>query len=119
MAQSEKSGKTKRPSTRQVVNPADRNEAQEVTRHISTTTTAMLWGRAGGRCEFAGCNQTLWRSPVTQEAVNISQRAHIYSFSSDGPRGNLGIKPDELNAIENLMLVYPGCHLTWAPPTAR
>lgn len=89
----------------------DAAEPREVTRYITPTTTAMLWGRAGGRCEFAGCNLPLWRSPVTNEPVNVAQRAHIYSFSSDGPRGNAGVAAEDLNSVENLLLVCPICHL--------
>jgi hypothetical protein len=70
----------------------------------------MLWGKAAGRCEFAGCNKPLWKSSVTQEGVNIAQKAHIYSFSGAGPRGNRGITPDYLNSIANLMLVCHECH---------
>src|SRR5690242_4918751 len=86
-------------------------EAHEVTRHIEHATVATLWGRAAGRCEFAGCNKALWRSALTQEIVNIGQKAHIYSFSSRGPRGNDGIPGNELNRHDNLMLVCPECHL--------
>lgn len=103
--------KTSRKATKKTSVAVGPDEAEEVTRYISPTVTAMLWGRAGGRCEFAGCNDPLWRSPVTQEAVNIAQRAHIYSFSSDGPRGNAGVAADALNAIDNLLLVCPTCHL--------
>ena len=53
---------------------------KDVTRHISLPVQRMLWGKAAGRCEFAGCNQPLWKSPVTQEQVNIAENAHIYSF---------------------------------------
>jgi hypothetical protein len=70
----------------------------------------MLWGRAAGRCEFAGCNQPLWKSPVTQEGVNIAQRAHIYSFSAGGPRGHARILKGDLNEIGNLLLVCYACH---------
>jgi hypothetical protein len=69
----------------------------------------MLWGRAAGRCEFDGCNRILSRSSVTQEQVNIAQKAHIYSFSESGPRGHEGID-DQLNSVENLMLVCHECH---------
>lgn len=86
------------------------NRPQEVTRHIKDTTTALLWGRAAGRCQFAGCNDPLWKSPVTQEKVNRAQRAHIYSFSAGGPRGNGAISARRLNAVENLMLVCHSCH---------
>ena len=84
--------------------------AQEVTRHIPVTIQTELWGRAAGRCEFAGCNKPLWKSSVTSERVNIAQKAHIYSFSEGGPRGNDGIPPEDLNSIDNLILVCHECH---------
>lgn len=83
---------------------------RDVTRTIKKPIMAMLWGRAAGRCEFAGCNQALWKSSVTQEAVNIAQMAHIYSFSSEGPRGNAGVTDDDLNGLDNLILVCHACH---------
>jgi hypothetical protein len=87
---------------------------KEVTtsRHITNTSRFLLWGRAGGRCQFNGCNSPLWKNPVTQEAVNIAQAAHIYAFSSDGPRGNEGIPKDELNSFANLLLTCHKCHET-------
>jgi len=72
----------------------------------------MLWGKAAGRCEFAGCSKPLWKSSVTQEQVNIGQKAHIYSFSNVGPRGNDGMSDDEINSLDNLMLVCHECHQT-------
>lgn len=87
---------------------------EEVTksRHISDTTRFLLWGRAGGRCEFKGCNKPVWKNPLTQESVNIAQAAHIYAFSAKGPRGNEGIDPSDLNAFSNLMLTCHACHKT-------
>jgi hypothetical protein len=70
----------------------------------------MLWGRAAARCEFAGCNKPLWKSSITQEQVNIAQKAHIYSFSCGGPRGNKTIAKNRLNDLQNLMLVCHECH---------
>lgn len=81
-----------------------------LTRHISISTQCMLWGKSAGRCEFAGCNRPLWKSSITQESVNVAQKAHIYSFSALGSRGNQGIAKDELNDINNLMLVCHECH---------
>ena len=81
-------------------------------RDISRPIESMLWGRAAGRCEFQGCNQELYKSRVTQEPVNIAQKAHIYAFSSAGPRGNSQAARVSLNAIENLMLVCAACHTT-------
>lgn len=79
-------------------------------RSIAPTVSAMLWGRAAGRCEFDGCNKPLWKSSVTQETVNVAQRAHIYAFSEDGPRGRDGLDAETVNSIENLMLVCHECH---------
>ncbi|MBL9032634.1 MAG: SAVED domain-containing protein [Phycisphaerae bacterium] len=83
---------------------------REVTRHIKDSVSNRLWGLAAGRCQFDGCNRPLWRSPVTQEDVNIAERAHIWSFSDDGPRGNIGVVDDDLNDAPNLMLVCHDCH---------
>lgn len=95
-------------------NESDYAVLEEVTtsRHIVDTTRFLLWGRAGGRCQFNGCNSPLWKNPVTQEPVNISQAAHIYAFSSEGPRGNKGIPKDELNNFSNLLLTCHKCHKT-------
>ena len=81
-------------------------------RYISPKLQCLLWGRAAGRCEFAGCNIELWKSPTTGEAVNIAEKAHIWAFSEDGPRGNKGIEAELINDISNLMLVCNPCHET-------
>lgn len=82
------------------------------TRTIKREVELELWARSAGRCEFNGCNRIIFRSPVTQEKVNISEKAHIYSFSEDGPRGWGPLKrnPKALNQISNLMLVCHDCH---------
>jgi len=86
---------------------------KEVTRHISREIERELWARAAGRCEFAGCNRLLYVSPVTQERVNTAEKAHIYSFSKDGPRGWGLLNGDSaLNSLSNLMLVCHDCHRT-------
>jgi hypothetical protein len=84
--------------------------AEEVTRSIPVSGQCLLWGRAAGRCEFGGCNQPLWKSRVTQEPVNIAEKAHIYSFGKSGPRGNSGVAAAELHDLSNLMLVCHACH---------
>jgi len=87
---------------------------KEVTRYIKKEIERELWARAAGRCQFNGCNRILYKSPVTQERVNISEKAHIYSFSEDGPRGWGPFKknPKSLNDIGNLMLMCHDCHKT-------
>src|SRR2546427_7503854 len=84
--------------------------AHDVTRYVAPHIERMLWGKAAGRCEFAGCNKPLWKSCVTQEQVNLAQKAHIYSVSNDGPRGNREISKHQLNKLGNLMLVCHTCH---------
>lgn len=84
----------------------------EVTRHVKPEVQRELWGRAGARCEFSDCNRLLYKSPVTQEKVNLAEMAHIYSFSKKGPRGRgvFAAKPKCLNDVTNLMLVCHDCH---------
>jgi hypothetical protein len=86
--------------------------SKEVTRHIKSEVERELWGRAGARCQFSDCNRLLYKSPVTQESVNLAEMAHIYSFSKDGPRGWGPFKtnPVGLNDVSNLMLVCHDCH---------
>lgn len=86
---------------------------REVTRYIEQAVQNELWGRAAGRCEFPQCNLPLYRSPVTLERVNVAQKAHIYSFSEDGPRGRGPYgRNGVINEIENLMLLCHSCHKT-------
>lgn len=84
----------------------------KLVRKIAAPVQAELWGRAAGRCEFNGCNLSLWKSPTTQEPVNIAEKAHIYAFSPDGPRGHKDIPKSKLNSADNLMLVCHACHKT-------
>jgi hypothetical protein len=83
----------------------------DVTRYVSPPVTAILWGRAAGRCEFAGCNRPVSWSLVTQRELNVAQRAHIRSFSRRGPRGRQGLSKGLLNSAANLMLVCHQCHV--------
>jgi hypothetical protein len=87
---------------------------KDVTRYIPNEIERLLWARAAGRCEFNGCNRILFESPITKESVNISEKAHIYSFSQDGPRGwgPFITNKKKLNDISNLMLVCHDCHVT-------
>ena len=84
----------------------------EVTRYIKQPVERELWARTAGRCQFSGCNELLYKSTVTQETVNLSQKAHIYAFSEKGPRGWGPFKTGltSLNDISNLMLMCHGCH---------
>jgi hypothetical protein len=70
----------------------------------------MLWGRAAGRCEFAGCNQSVSWHRETKETVNIAEAAHIIGFSEDGPRGEEELSELLARDISNLMLLCRNCH---------
>ncbi|MDD4202435.1 MAG: SAVED domain-containing protein [Candidatus Omnitrophica bacterium] len=86
--------------------------AKEVTRRLNQKVVVELWARAAGRCQFYNCNRPLYKSPVTQEQGNISEIAHIWSFSEKGPRG-WGIFASarkQLNELPNLMLLCHDCH---------
>ncbi|WP_373001278.1 SAVED domain-containing protein [Sulfurimonas sp.] len=86
-----------------------------LSRHINPTAEKELWAKSAGRCQFNGCNRILYKSPVTQEPINISEKAHIYSFSEDGPRGwseELEADQTQINDIDNLMLLCHDCHKT-------
>lgn len=86
--------------------------AEDITRYIANDVERELWAKAAGRCQFNGCNRSLYKSPVTQEQVNIAEKAHIYSFSKEGPRGwgPFVANKKKLNNIDNLMLMCHDCH---------
>lgn len=100
-----KAAKKVRPGRRRGI-----NGVTELSRHVDRAEERLLWTWAAGRCQFAGCNKPLWKSSVTQERVNIAQKAHIYAFSADGPRGHKGVTKAKLNKADNLLLVCHGCH---------
>ena len=68
-------------------------------------TLLMLCARAGGRCEFEGCNRVLFRDKITLKEFNNTHVAHIVASSPDGPRGDPKRSHKLSNKIENLMLV--------------
>ena len=81
-----------------------------VSRGIRDLTRLLLFVRAGGRCEFDGCNDYLLEHPLTLTPGNFAQMAHIVAFKEDGPRGNAVLRPAYINDVANLMLLCPQCH---------
>ncbi len=79
-------------------------------RYIPEPIRCMLWGRAAGRCEFAGCNQPVSWHRETKETVNIAEAAHIIGFSEEGPRGEEELSEELARDISNLMLICRNCH---------
>jgi len=79
-------------------------------RSISALTRLNLFVRAGGRCQFDGCNKWLLEHPLTLTEGNFAQMAHIVAFSRKGPRGFVNLRPLNVNDVTNLMLLCPLCH---------
>ncbi len=80
-----------------------------LSRAIKPKAANILYVRAGGRCEFHGCNKYLFRHHLTHEENNFSEKAHICAFSEGGPRFSAD-HPADINELENLMLLCPDCH---------
>ena len=74
---------------------------------IPENTKIHLWLRAGGRCEFNGCNKILYEDNVTSDPINESNIAHIISWKESGPRGDKDLSPKLATDINNLMLLCP------------
>jgi hypothetical protein len=70
----------------------------------------MLCVRAGGRCEFDGCNSYLLEHHLTLADGVFGEMAHIVAFRPEGPRGKTQSRPQNINDISNLMLLCPACH---------
>ena len=75
--------------------------------HIPKPVQSLLWLRAGGRCEFRGCNKILYEDDVTKDPINGSNIAHIISWTEAGPRGDKELSPKLSIDIRNLMLMCP------------
>lgn len=69
-----------------------------------------LWGKAGGRCEYEGCNERLWLDELTKAEFNTAYIAHIVADSPDGPRGDSDFSEKLKENISNLMLMCDKHH---------
>lgn len=78
---------------------------------ITAKTRKMLWGRAGARCSFSGCQIELIKlsKTGTEDAV-LGEEAHIIAKSKDGPRGEIPIESQRKDLYENLILLCPTHH---------
>jgi hypothetical protein len=63
-----------------------------------------LWVLSGGRCEFPGCNEYVWRDGLTLAEDNFSHMAHIVGASEEGPRGDDVLSAEMILDFDNLML---------------
>lgn len=88
----------------------DETTVKDVTRSIKADNKLLLYVRAGGRCEFDGCNEYVLSHQLTHKTINLGQMAHIVAFSEKGPRGKTDDRPADINNVDNLMLLCHRCH---------
>lgn len=77
---------------------------------IPPKTIVKLWMRAGGRCEFRGCNLPLWRDSLTNRDINHGHVAHIIADSPNGVRGDQHLSPELAEDFDNLILLCQKHH---------
>jgi hypothetical protein len=71
----------------------------------------VVWGRAAGRCQYAGCNAPLIGDQISGAAdANKAYIGHIIADSADGPRGDSVLSPKLAQDPSNLMLVCDAHH---------
>lgn len=77
---------------------------------IPERTKLLLWGKAGGRCEYDGCNEPLWLDSVTKFEFNAAYIAHIVADKPSGPRGDPTLSFKLRAELSNLMLLCDKHH---------
>jgi hypothetical protein len=78
---------------------------------ISAITRKLLWGRAGARCSFPGCQMKLIEYDETKlQGSVIGEEAHIIAKNKNGPRGKINIEETRIDLYENLILLCPNHH---------
>ncbi|MDP3749573.1 MAG: SAVED domain-containing protein [Phenylobacterium sp.] len=78
---------------------------------IPQKVQSALWARAGGRCQFRGCNEDLIGDLVAgREDGTFGFIAHIVADSVQGPRGDPVRSPLLARSLENLMLMCARHH---------
>jgi len=65
---------------------------------------------SGGRCEYRGCNEHLFKDLITKNRFNFSYIAHIVADSENGPRGDRSRSEKLKKDISNLMLLCDKHH---------
>lgn len=73
--------------------------------YIPESVKIRLWGKAGGRCQYEGCNQPLWLDTLTKAEFNTAYIAHIVADKPTGPRGDPVLSEQLKSDLSNLMLM--------------
>ncbi len=77
---------------------------------IPENVVRQLLINSGGRCEYRGCNEQLYKDLITKNRFNFSYIAHIVADSEKGPRGDKIRSPKLKKDISNLMLLCDKHH---------
>lgn len=77
---------------------------------IPSKISRKLWLKSGGRCQYEGCNKSLWKDSLTQRQMNKGYISHIVASSKDGSRGHNILSPKLQTDYSNLMLLCDECH---------
>ena len=73
---------------------------------IPQKVQSALWAKAGGRCEYRGCNEHLVGDLIAGKEDGLyGFIAHIVADAADGPRGDAVRSPKFAQSLSNLMLM--------------
>lgn len=78
--------------------------------YIPQPVKFILWGKAAGRCQYRGCNKSLFTDALTKGEFNQSYIAHIVADVAGGPRGDVVRSPLLSQDVTNLMLLCDTHH---------
>lgn len=78
---------------------------------IPERVKVIVWARAAGRCQYAGCNVALIGDEISGASdASKAYIGHIIADSADGPRGHPVLSPKLAQDPNNLMLVCDTHH---------
>lgn len=78
---------------------------------IPQKTQSALWAKAGGRCEYRGCNEYLVGDLIANKEDGLyGFIAHIVADAPGGPRGDTVRSPQLAKSLSNLMLMCAKHH---------
>jgi len=77
---------------------------------IPEKTKKLLLIKSGGRCQYKGCNISLYQDLLTKRDFNAAYFAHIVADSVGGPRGDKIKSPLLAKELSNIMLLCDSHH---------
>ena len=78
--------------------------------NISEKMRTRLWVLAGGRCQYDGCNEPLWRDNLTMTQMNGAYIAHIIDVNPQTHRYDPKLSSKLAADISNIMLLCDKHH---------